>query len=108
MKTRPEWPRTATRQGYGPERGSGISARAHYRGVMFGVRRGLVTLVLATVLVTGGSAVAVATAETASAATQADDAIALDQRFALLPDEPGNVTVELDYAIPNRVISLGV
>jgi len=74
---------------------------------MFGVRRGLVTLVLATVLVTGGSAVAVATAETASAATQADDAIALDQRFALLPDEPGNVTVELDYAIPNRVISLG-
>jgi hypothetical protein len=72
---------------------------------MSGVWRGLVTLALAVALLAAGGAVGVSAADGASAA-QAGDPIVLDQQFGRLPDDPGNVSIELTYSVPDRVVSL--
>ncbi len=93
-------------------------------------RRGLLTVALVVLLVAGGLTPAlgsrpdptvagvldaedaedrfpvVRTGSGSDALAQEDEAIVATQTFALLPDRPGEVTVELTYALPDRVVDL--
>jgi len=80
-------------------------------------RRAVVALVLASVLLTGAVAPAVASGDAAvrqdgpgpaQIGFQSDDGVAINatQEFALTPSRPGEVTVELRYTVSSAVISL--
>jgi hypothetical protein len=73
--------------------------------LMSGAWRGLIALALAVALIAVGGAVT-ASAAGATGPAQEADAIVLEQRFARLPEDPGNVSVELAYVIPEDVRSL--